>query len=261
MDSSMSIENEAAEAVEEVREEEAQGVEGEAQDEQVEVYSTEEELDPEKQQGLIEALVFAFGEPITVGKLAEVSGLDAKDVKDHLETIEMKFALDESGMRLVCISGKYQFRTKGEYGAYIQKLKVSKPKRLTPAALETLAIVAYRQPIVKADVEMIRGVDCTPTLKTLLDRGILRIVGHKATVGQPALYGTTEKFLSIFGLSSLDDLPSLRELKELEEDPGEPEESEEEEMVASEESDSSEEQESQDAPVEEEEQVTAAAPA
>ena len=94
-------------------------------------------------------------------------------------------------------------------------------------ALETLAVIAYRQPIVRSDMEKIRGVDVTPTLKTLLDRRLIRIVGHQETVGQPALYGTTDDFLKVFGLSSLSQLPTLRDLKELDSDPGEiPEEPE-----------------------------------
>ena len=100
-------------------------------------------------------------------------------------------------------------------------MKAGRPRRLSPPALETLAIVAYRQPIVKSDVEKIRGVDATPTLKTLLEKGFVRIVGHRDSVGQPALYGTTEKFLHVFGIRSLSELPTLRDLKELESDPGE----------------------------------------
>jgi segregation and condensation protein B len=99
---------------------------------------------------------------------------------------------------------------------------------LSAAALETLAIVAYRQPIVRSDVEKIRGVDCTPTIKTLLERGLIKILGHQASVGQPALYGTTEEFLKLFGLNSLSELPTLRDLQELERDPGESEEVDEE---------------------------------
>ncbi len=173
---------------------------------------------------LIEALLFANGEPLGIARLSQVTGFDSKTVEDALESIKMKCELDESGIELVCVAGKYQFRTKVVFSGFIQQLKASRPRRLTPAALETLAIVAYRQPIVKADVEKIRGVDATPTIKTLLERSLIRIVGHKETPGQPALYGTTDEFLKIFGLRSLSELPTLRDLKELEEDPGETEE-------------------------------------
>ncbi len=200
-------------------------VSSEAEDEQVEQEVEHEELDEVAKSALIEAVILAHGEPIGFSRLKEVSGIEKDaELKDILESIQMKFELEDSGIELKSFSGKYQFRTKGRFSTFLQKLKSGRPRRLSPPALETLAIIAYRQPIVKSDVEKIRGVDATPTIKTLLERGLVRIVGHQATVGQPALYGTTDKFLSVFGLSSLSELPTLRELRELDEDPGEPEE-------------------------------------
>jgi len=199
----------------------------ETNDEAEEESSESIELDESQRQGVVEALLLASGDPLEFRRIADVTGIEDSELKDILESITMKFELEESGFQLVEIAGKFQFRTRAEYGPFIQKLKAGRPRRLSPAALETLAIIAYRQPIVKSDIEKIRGVDATPTIKTLLDRSIVRIVGHKATAGQPALYGTTEKFLSIFGLRSLSELPSLRDLKELESDPGEVEDSEE----------------------------------
>ena len=105
----------------------------------------------------------------------------------------------------------------------MRALKASAPKRLSNPALETVSIIAYRQPIVKSDIERIRGVDATPTLKTLIERDLVKIVGHQPSVGQPALYGTTDGFLKLFGLKSLSDLPTLRDLEELQRDPGETE--------------------------------------
>lgn len=179
------------------------------------------EFEPEQKAALIEAILFANGEPLGVSRIRQVTGLPEKEVQDILESISMKFEIEDSGFRLVNVGGKYQFRTVQQFAPFVRLLKSSGPKKLSPAALETLAIVAYRQPIVKSDVEKIRGVDATPTLKTLLERRMIKIVGHKAAVGQPALYGTTDLFLKIFGLSSLNELPSLRDLKELEMDPGE----------------------------------------
>ena len=124
-----------------------------------------------------------------------------------------------SGLELVEVASGFQLRTKERYAKALQALKESRPKKLSPPALETLAIVAYRQPIVKSDVEAIRGVDATPTLKTLLQRRLIRIVGHQATAGQPALYGTTDSFLELFGLKSLSELPTLRDLQELDQAP------------------------------------------
>jgi len=187
------------------------------------------ELDQSQRQGVVEALLLASGDPLEFRRIGDVTGIEDSELKDILESITMKFELEDSGFELVEIAGKFQFRTRAVYAPFIQKLKAGRPRRLSPAALETLAIIAYRQPIVKSDIEKIRGVDATPTIKTLLDRSIVRIVGHKATAGQPALYGTTEKFLSIFGLRSLSELPTLRDLKELESDPGEIEEAHDEE--------------------------------
>jgi segregation and condensation protein B len=107
------------------------------------------------------------------------------------------------------------------YAEYVRNLIAVKPRKLSQAALETLAVIAYQQPVVKSEVDKIRGVDVAPTIKTLLERKLVKILGYQATVGQPALYGTTEDFLSIFGLTSLAELPSLRDLKALAKEPGE----------------------------------------
>lgn len=169
----------------------------------------------------IEAMLLASGDPLAVSRICEVTGLSEGKVRDALESIQMSYECDENGFELVNVGGRFQFRTKAKYGRFVLALKESKPRRLSHAALETLAIVAYRQPVVKSDIEKIRGVDATPTLKTLLDKNLVKIVGHKEAVGQPALYGTGDEFLNLFGMSSLSDLPTLRDLKEFERDPGE----------------------------------------
>lgn len=178
-----------------------------------------EELDEVARQALVEALLFANGAPLTAARISEVTHISLEQVKDILESLKMKCSLEESGIELFEFEGKYQLRSKPNFGAFIQQLKSSRPKKLSQQALETLAIVAYRQPIVKSDIEVIRGVDATPTLKTLIDRGFIKIVGHQASIGQPALYGTTSRFLEVFGLTSLEQLPTLRDLKELERGP------------------------------------------
>lgn len=170
---------------------------------------------------LIEALIIAYGEPLAVERIVEVTAYSESDVLHALEMIRLRYLEDEKGFELVKIAGAYQFRTKPKFAAFVRELKAGAPRKLSAPALETLAIVAYRQPIVKSDVEKIRGVDATPTLKTLLERDLIKIVGHQSTVGQPALYGTTDEFLKLFGLGSLSELPTLRDLKELDEDPGE----------------------------------------
>lgn len=113
------------------------------------------------------------------------------------------------------VAGGFQFRTNPELAQWIKKLKNSKPHSLSPQAMETLAIVAYKQPIVKSEIESIRGVDVGGPLKSLLDKKLVRIVGRKDVPGKPIIYGTTRRFLEVFSLKDLLDLPNLRELKEL----------------------------------------------
>lgn len=169
---------------------------------------------PEKLQ-ILEAMIFASGEPIGLDILA--SALDISQDELNLLVDELKNEISErnSSIQLISVGGKLQFRTAPKYSAYLQKLKEEKPRKLSNASLETLAIIAYRQPVTKHDIDTIRGVDVGPTIMTLLDRELVTIVGHKSTVGHPALYGTTEKFLEVFGLNTLGDLPTLRDITEL----------------------------------------------
>lgn len=191
----------------------------------VEVGSEETEavdtLDPDERVALLEALLFANGDPLPLESLAAISKLADLEVREALAGLKTRYEQTNSGVELVEVAGRYQIRTKVFLAPFVRELKAGKPRRLSAAALETLAVIAYRQPVVRSDVEKIRGVDVTPTLKTLLERKLVRIVGHQESVGQPALYGTTDDFLKVFGLSSLSQLPTLRDLKELERDPGE----------------------------------------
>jgi len=170
---------------------------------------------------LFEALLFVAGSPITLSKLCALSKFDEREARDALDVLKNSLESRVAPIELIEVNEGFQLRTKEFFAPFIQDFKKSKPKRLSAPALETLAVVAYRQPVVKSDIEAIRGVDVTPTLKTLLDRKLVRIIGYQATVGQPALYGTTDQFLELFGLKSLTELPALKDLKELSEDPGE----------------------------------------
>jgi len=169
----------------------------------------------------LEALIFANGEPIPTDRFCEILQCQAEDIEAALDALVQKYRSPEFGIELVLVGSKYQFRTKASLAPYVRLLKDQRPRRLSPAALETLSVIAYRQPVTRHEIEKIRGVDPTPTLKTLLDKELVTLVGHKETVGQPGLYGTTERFLHLFGLSSLAELPALRELKQIESDPGE----------------------------------------
>lgn len=180
-----------------------------------------ESLSLEERIHILEALIFAQGEPLSVDSVVATQGWAEEAVLEAFRAVQEKFSNLGLGFVLACVGGQYQFRTRPELACYLQALKAGGPRRLTGQALETLAIVAYRQPVVKSDIEKLRGVDATPTLKTLLDRNLIKVIGQQATVGQPALYGTTDDFLKIFGLKSLADLPQLRELSAIEIDPGE----------------------------------------
>ena len=169
---------------------------------------------------IIEALLLVSAEPVPIETFEFITSVPKGEILACLDVLKEKYSQNH-GFELVNISNKYQFRTLAKYVEYVQKLKSGKPRRLSPAALETLSVVAYRQPVVKADIEKIRGVDVTPTLKTLLEKKLIKIIGYQSTVGQPALYSTTEEFLSVFGLESLEDMPNLREIENITQDPGE----------------------------------------
>ena len=170
-------------------------------------------MDREKIKSIIESLIFAADEPITIQTI-ETLFQDTEVAKEALreilsELIKEYDASPSRGIRIAEVAGGYQFRTKPENAPWIQKLNLPKPTHLSQAAIETLAIIAYRQPVMKSEIESIRGVDCSGVLRTLLEKGLIRIVGRSNEVGMPLLYGTTKTFLSTFGLSSLSDLPPL----------------------------------------------------
>ena len=167
-------------------------------------------------QGIIEALVLVSEVPLALEKICAVlNEVEKSAVKDALDKLIIEYEERQSGICLQEVAGGYQFRTRAELAPWVKKLKVSKSASLSPASLETLAIVAYRQPIVKAEIESIRGVDVSAPLKGLLDKKLVRIVGRKDVPGKPIIYGTTRKFLEVFNLKDLSELPTLRELKEL----------------------------------------------
>ena len=167
-------------------------------------------------QAIIEALVLVSEAPLALEKICVVlNEVEKSQVKDALDKLIAEYEERLSGICLQEVAGGYQFRTRAELSPWVKKLKVVKPASLSPASLETLAIVAYRQPIVKAEIESIRGVDVSAPLKGLLDKKLVRIVGRKDVPGKPIIYGTTRKFLEVFNLKDLSELPTLRELKEL----------------------------------------------
>lgn len=178
-------------------------------------------LTQDQKVGLLEALLLASGDPLPISRVEELLLCTKEDVLALAETLKETYAAESRGLEVVNVASKLHLRTKAIYAEYVRNLIAVKPRKLSQAALETLAVIAYQQPVVKSEVDKIRGVDVAPTIKTLLERKLVKILGYQATVGQPALYGTTEDFLTIFGLTSLAELPSLRDLKALVKEPGE----------------------------------------
>ena len=165
---------------------------------------------------IIEALILASETPLVLEKICIIlSGVEKSEIKEALEKLVLEYNERQGGIYLQEVAGGFQFRTRPELSPWVKKLKSTKPHSLSPQAMETLAIVAYKQPIVKSEIESIRGVDVGAPLKSLLDRKLIRIVGRKDVPGKPIIYGTTRKFLEVFNLKDLLDLPNLRELKEL----------------------------------------------
>jgi segregation and condensation protein B len=164
-------------------------------------------------RGLLEALVFASDSPIKPHELAKLSSAPVKQVKELLGELKSDYA--SGGFQLEEVAGGYVFRTSAQYAPFIRDLTKQKPVRLTRAQVETLAIIAYRQPITRPEVDDVRGVDSGPVLKLLLERDLVRILGKRDEPGRPLIYGTTTHFLEFFGLKSLKDLPTLREFTEL----------------------------------------------
>jgi segregation and condensation protein B len=164
---------------------------------------------------VIEAVLFASDEPLSPKKLVEIAEAGSvKDIKAAVKSLNKKYKQSNHSFRVEKISGGFQMMTLSAYNPWISKLiKVRSDNKLSPAALETLAIVSYKQPIIRADIEAIRGVASGEVLRSLMFKGLVKIVGRAEILGRPMLYGTTKKFLDVFGLASLKDLPKIEELK------------------------------------------------
>lgn len=165
---------------------------------------------------ILESVLFAAGEPLPLRRLAEVlDGATLRQIEEALRLLQEEYRPGVRGIHLVEVAGGYQFRTARENAAWVQALFNTKPSRLGRATLETLAIIAYKQPVTKAEIEAIRGVDVDGPLQTLLQRGLIRVAGRRETVGRPLLYATTPEFLETFGLKDLTELPALPEFNEV----------------------------------------------
>ncbi len=173
-------------------------------------------MEAKEKRRIIEALVLSSPEPISAVKLAEIIPYGkAAQVKDLINELNTEYAEQDRAFEIWEVAGGYQIRTRAEFSGYLQKLQKERALRLSQAALETLAVIAYRQPTTRAEIEEVRGVDAGATVKSLLDRQLIRIAGQREVPGRPMLYGTTRRFLEVFGLENLKNLPTLRELDEM----------------------------------------------
>ncbi|HXV37018.1 MAG TPA: SMC-Scp complex subunit ScpB [Myxococcota bacterium] len=171
----------------------------------------------DESRSIAEALILASPEPIPAAKLAKlIPRCTPAQARELVGELNAQYAAQQRAFEICEVAGGYQMRTHSAFAAYLQQLGSTRPLRLSNAALETLAIVAYRQPVTRAEVEHVRGVDAGPVLRGLLERKLIKMAGHRDVPGRPMLYATTKRFLEVFGLAELRDLPTLRELESLE---------------------------------------------
>ena len=171
-------------------------------------------------KGPIEAMLFASGDPLKPERISELLDAPVEHVQDLLRELQEEMARPERGLCILQVAGGYQLCTKPELAAVVEKLAAFQDPKLSGPALETLSIIAFKQPVTRQEVEYIRGVQSDGVINTLIERRLVREVGRKETIGRPLLFGTTDEFLSCFGLNSLDELPTLPEPAEASKEEG-----------------------------------------
>jgi segregation and condensation protein B len=165
---------------------------------------------------IIESLLMVSDGPLSVDRIRQVLDQpDAGPIRKALTELGEEYDARKGGFFLREVAGGYQIRTRPEYASWIKRLVQPNPLRLSKPALETLAIIAYKQPIIRNDIEQIRGVDCGGILRTLLERRLIRVLGRREIPGRPLIYATTKQFLEVFDLKDLKDLPSPKEIAEM----------------------------------------------
>jgi segregation and condensation protein B len=179
----------------------------------IEAATPEPDDDLGRIERIVESVLFAAAAPVSLRRLVDIlDGPTAREMQAAITRLKEHYGPRQRGIQLVEVAGGYQFRTARENAEWVRAVFRDKPARLGRAALETLAIVAYKQPVTRAEIEVIRGVEVDGVLNTLLARQLVKISGRKETVGRPLLYTTTPEFLETFGLKELSELPSLKEL-------------------------------------------------
>ncbi len=171
---------------------------------------------PEDLKYIIESLLFVTETPLTMNHLKGIlEGEETTAIKGALDKLMLEYEQRNGGFVLKQVAGGYQFRTQGRYNEWIKRLIRPSTPRLSKAALETLAIIAYNQPIIRSSIEHIRGVDCGGVMRMLMERKLIRVLGRKEIPGRPLIYATTKYFLEVFELKDLKDLPTPKEIEEL----------------------------------------------
>lgn len=182
-------------------------------DEQTGSSRTNQEVEPTV-ESVTEAVLFASDEPLPAARLANIVGTSVAQIRQHIKNLNDKYQTNANAFRIEQIAGGYQMLTLSPYNHWLKKLlRVRSDSKLSPAAMETLAIIAYKQPVIRVDIEAIRGVAAGEIIRNLMYKGLVKIVGRAEVLGRPMLYGTTKKFLEVFGLNTLKDLPKIEELK------------------------------------------------
>ncbi|MEE8329435.1 MAG: SMC-Scp complex subunit ScpB [Thermodesulfovibrionia bacterium] len=174
-------------------------------------------MEDKEAKSILEALLFISGEPLTVEILKNILEINSDEVKRIIVELINEYQLKNPGLLITEVAGGVQMVTNPACAPWVKKLLATAlPTRLSQQSLETMAIVAYKQPIIKAEIEVLRGVNSDGVLKTLLERRLVKILGRKEVPGRPLIYGTTKEFLQYFGLKNLAELPTLKEFQEVE---------------------------------------------
>lgn len=165
---------------------------------------------------IVESILFVSDTPLSLERLYTIlEEFEREEIRAAIAEITADYNRDKRAIELVQVAGGYQFRSRSAFADYIRRLKRLKPTRFSPSALESLAIIAYRQPVTRSEIEYFRGVDSGGVLKSLLDKKLIKIIGKKDIPGKPLIYGTTKEFMEIFSLKDLASLPTLREIEAL----------------------------------------------
>src|SRR5262245_47421620 len=173
-------------------------------------------MEREQERRIVEAIILASAEPIAPARIAAVlPSCNPSQVRAIVDELNAEYAEQRRAFEIWEVAGGYQLRSLPEFAPYLRQIQSTRPLRLSPASLETLAVIAYRQPVTRAEIEHIRGVDVGAVLRGLLDRQLVRIAGHREVPGRPIVYATSRRFLEVFGLAKLGDLPALRAIEAL----------------------------------------------